>query len=113
MKNLVDLMKYCRDNSEIEIHSFLRFLGFYIAEGYTSYTHGTGSDITVSYNKYKENELVTKLINDIGFKCSIKNNGTYGYDCNPKYKCSLFVNTNKPDNTNRFSVLDYEVYTHN
>lgn len=60
---------------EIEIHSFLRFLGFYIAEGYTSYTHGTGSDITVSYNKYKENELVTKLINDIGFKCSIKNNG--------------------------------------
>lgn len=60
---------------EVEIHAFLRFLGFYVAEGYTSYTHGTGSDITVSYNKYKENELVTKLINDIGFKCSVKNNG--------------------------------------
>ena len=44
--------------------------------------------------------------------CIIKNNGTYGYDCNPKYKCSLFVNTNKPDNGNTFYVLDYEVYTH-
>ena len=45
--------------------------------------------------------------------CWIDNDGSKGYECHLQYKSSLFVNTNKPDNTNRFSVLDYEVYTHN
>ena len=52
----------------------------------------------------------------IGDKCNTKNscwtsnNGNKGYKCHPKYKSSLFVNTNEPDKENMFSVLDYEVY---
>ena len=44
--------------------------------------------------------------------CLIWNNGVWGYECHPQFKSSLFVNTNKPDKMNLFSVLDYEVYTH-
>ncbi len=43
----------------------------------------------------------------------ISNDGTHGYECHPEYKSSLFVNTAGPDEENYFSVLDYEVYTHN
>ena len=43
----------------------------------------------------------------------IRNDGYQGYECHPQYKSSLFVNTAGPDEENRFSVLDYEVYTHN
>ncbi len=42
--------------------------------------------------------------------CSIRNDGNGGYECHPKYQSSLFVNTAGPDDLNRFSVLDYEVY---
>ena len=42
--------------------------------------------------------------------CYIDNNGTRGYECHPEYKSSLFVNTAGPDECNRFSVLDYEVF---
>ena len=45
--------------------------------------------------------------------CFIQNNGERGYECHPEYKSSLFVNTAGPDEENYFSVLDYEVYTHN
>ena len=45
--------------------------------------------------------------------CLIINNGTNGYECHPKYKSSLFLNTEKPNKWSCFSVLDYEVYTHN
>ena len=45
--------------------------------------------------------------------CSIQNDGTNTYECHPGYKSSLFVNTAGPDEENIFSVLDYEVYTHN
>ncbi len=45
-------------------------------------------------------------------RCSIWNDGTRAYECHSKYKMSLFVNSNKPDDENEFSVLDYEVYTH-
>ena len=48
-----------------------------------------------------------------GWRCSIGNVGTFGYECHPQYKSSLFVNTGRPDKYNYFSVLDYEVYTHN
>ena len=40
----------------------------------------------------------------------IYNNGSDEYDCHPQYKSSLFVNTAGPDETNYFSVLDFEVY---
>ena len=43
--------------------------------------------------------------------CWIDNDGSKGYECHLQYKKSLFVNTNKPDNTNCFSVLDYEVFS--
>ncbi len=42
--------------------------------------------------------------------CYIYNNGTHGYECHPEYKSPLFVNTVGPDEWNRFSVLDYEVF---
>ena len=42
--------------------------------------------------------------------CSILNDGTHGYECHPEYKFSLFVNTAGPDEKNKFSLLDYEVY---
>ena len=45
--------------------------------------------------------------------CYTNNNGTNGYECHPQYKSSLFVNTAKANKENYFSVLDYEVYTHN
>ena len=41
---------------------------------------------------------------------SIHNDGTHAYECHPEYKSSLFVNTAGPDEENKFSVLDYEVY---
>ena len=42
--------------------------------------------------------------------CSIHNDGTRGYECHPEYKSSIFVNTAGPDEENKFSVLDYEVF---
>ncbi len=42
--------------------------------------------------------------------CYIHNDGTNSYECNPEYKSSLFVNTAAPDEKNKFSLLDYEVY---
>ena len=35
------------------------------------------------------------------------------YKCHPQYKSSLFVNTAGPNSNNYFTVLDYEVFTHN
>ena len=45
--------------------------------------------------------------------CFIHNDGTHVYECHPEYKSSLFVNTAGPNEENYFSVLDFEVYTHN
>ena len=42
--------------------------------------------------------------------CSIHNDGTHAYECHPEYKSSLFVNTAGPDEENKFSLLDYEVF---
>ena len=56
-------------------------------------------DIYISYKCNKEDS------------CYIYNDGTRGYECHPKYKSSLFVNTNGPGYCNEFAVLDYEVYT--
>ena len=43
--------------------------------------------------------------------CSIYNDGTHIYECHLEYKSSLYVNTAGPDNENKFSVLDYEVFS--
>ncbi len=40
----------------------------------------------------------------------INNDGTHGYECDSKHRCSLFVNTARANQKNMFSVLDYEVY---
>ena len=47
-----------------------------------------------------------------GSECKTGNDGTGEYECHPVYKQSLFVNTAGPDEENYFSVLDYEVFTH-
>ena len=60
-----------------------------------------GHDISIGYHCNKENS------------CYINNDGRHGYECDPEHKKSLFVNTARSDETNWFSVLDYEVYTHN
>ena len=62
---------------------------------------GDGRDICINYNCNRENS------------CDINNNGIRGYECHPKYKKSLFVNTAEPDVKNLFTVLDFEVFTHN
>ena len=42
--------------------------------------------------------------------CFIHNDGKHAYECHPEYKSSLFVNTAGPDEKNKCSLLDYEVY---
>ena len=42
--------------------------------------------------------------------CSVKNDGTYAYECHPQYKSSLFVTKHDYRSKNCFSLLDYEVY---
>ena len=59
---------------------------------------GNGCDIVLRNECNKKNS------------CSINNYGSYGYECHQIYKTSLFVGTNKPDNTNYFDVLEYEVF---
>ena len=43
--------------------------------------------------------------------CWINPSSAFQYECHPQYKSSLYVNTSDPDHINRFSVLDYEVYS--
>ena len=57
-----------------------------------------GSDICIRNNCNEESS------------CWIDNDGRRGYECHPQYKSSLFVNTSGPDEENKFSVLDYEVF---
>ena len=37
----------------------------------------------------------------------------FRYECHPQYRSSLYVNTAGPNSKNYFTVLDYEVFTHN
>ena len=70
---------YIKKDLEFDLLPWLRFLGFYIAEGTVANKkdekrHG---EIIISFNPYKEKQLVEKLINDIGFKSVVDvNNGT-------------------------------------
>ena len=57
------------------------------------------------------NDISIHIMEDLSL-CSIHNNGTNSYECHPEYKSSLFVNTAGPNEMNKFSVLDFEVYTH-
>ena len=43
--------------------------------------------------------------------CFIDNDGGNGYECHPKYKSSLFINSAGPYEVNYFNLLDYEVYS--
>ena len=63
----------------------------------------------------EENSCSDLLIDDNCNKkdsCHIDNDGTNAYKCHPRFKKSLYVDTDEPDETNFFTVLDYEVYTH-
>ena len=55
-------------------------------------------------------ELINSIISKDCLSFSIVKNGTNGYKRHPLDKCSLFVNTKKPER-NYFSLLDYEVFT--
>ena len=61
----------------------------------------SGADLYISNNCNNNNNSFTN------------NDGTYGYDCHPEYKMSLFVHTNDPDKSNHFIVSDYEVFAYN
>ncbi len=56
------------------------------------------NDIVIANNCNEENS------------CFIGNDGRGGYECDPSYKESLFVNTVGLDKGSYFTVLDYEVY---
>ena len=43
-------------------------------------------------------------------ECFTRNNGMNEYECHPRYKASLFVNSKGNTSKNHFSVLDYEVF---
>ncbi len=43
--------------------------------------------------------------------CFINDPSNLQYECHPEYKSSLFVNTAILNNKNRFTVLDYEVFS--
>ena len=42
--------------------------------------------------------------------CEININEDSAYECHPEYKSSLFVNTNGPNEPNKFTVYDMEIY---
>ena len=86
----------------------------------TRYIKREESDCAIDCDSYYGPIFCGNYDYDIGivnncnvWRCSIGNVGTFGYECHPQYKSSLFVNTAGPDEDNYFSVLDYEVYTHN
>ena len=62
-------------------------------------------------NDYPDIAIANKCTNENS--CWIGPPSYLQYESHPKYKSSLYVNTSGPDNKNSFSVLDYEVYTHN
>lgn len=70
---------YVNANCEFDLIPWLRFLGFYVAEGYSGVDRtyknwdSCGSEICVAYNPHDEIELVTGLIQDIGFNPHIYN----------------------------------------
>ena len=66
-----------------------------------------------SFGEWRIGDLLIDAYCNKENSCSIHNDGTHAYECHPEHKSSLFVNNAGPDEKNIFSVLDYEVYTHN
>lgn len=68
-RNHIELGKrhYIHTCPELPFIEFLKFLGFYVAEGYTNHRIGHGSEICVAFNPKDELKLVTSLIKGIGF----------------------------------------------
>ena len=67
------LRHYIKGDLSFNLIPWLKFLGFYIAEGYVSNkkTAKRYDDIGVAFNPHTEVDLVKKLINDIGFEPTI------------------------------------------
>lgn len=67
------LRHYIKSDLNFNLIPWLKFLGFYIAEGYVSNkkTAERYNDIGVSFNPHTELDLIKKLINDIGFEPTI------------------------------------------
>lgn len=61
---------YIDKNREYDIFAFLRFLGFYVAEGHTNLKKQ--NEISIAYNGLDEENLVCNLLEDIGY------NNAYG-----------------------------------
>ena len=59
---------YTKPNLEFQLISFLRFLGFYVAEGFSSMDGKHNGTISIAYNPYDEEELVYTLIKNIGYE---------------------------------------------
>lgn len=59
---------------------------------------GNGYDLMINDKCYKEKS------------CSISNDGRFSYECDQQKRASLYVNTGDDFETNRFAVLDYEVF---
>ena len=62
------------------------------------------------FGDYYDNDIIILDKCNKENSCLINNDGTNGYECHPKYKSSLFVNTAGSDKKIFFSVLDYEVF---
>lgn len=66
--------EYYKTGPNIEIVAFLKFLGFYVAEGYTYIRNQKNcATISISFNPYDETNLVKELITNIGFRPHIYN----------------------------------------
>lgn len=82
-KGLVYDRHYTIKGKDFPIIPFLRFLGFYVAEGYSSCFNGNGSDIRIAFNPYKEEDLVKDLTEGIGFSPKIYPNGLASFSFAP------------------------------
>lgn len=74
---------YHINGPDINVIHFLRFLGFYVAEGCVSHGKGYGSSIYVAYNPCDEEEMVNELIKNIGFVPKQSSIGVKTFSCAP------------------------------
>lgn len=59
---------YKHDGFEVDMIAWLRFLGFYVAEGCTTIRKTGGNEIRIAYNPCDEEDLVCELIRGIGIE---------------------------------------------
>ena len=82
----------------------------------TRFMKRKGSEHAIKCNPYDgptfgESDIYIRYSCNDKDSCIINNDGNEGYECHTEYKSSLFVSTAGPDEENKFTVLDYEVYT--